>query len=200
MTDEEKKLLMEFKFLRVNAENKKELSLNNMVDYHYFATLTAIYQLKRVGRVPEEKISRHLTQLKSNYVTDKGIYLRDSQCSEDDLHRRMTCSELLTELNKNADKMPLSEIFESFAEIIELGFDKISGENVRRKLRSRDEGEAALICQGEAEGYICELLLLLRFTAEEVAQIIIEAKRSGFGIGKGFKIKYEGDKFALYKI
>lgn len=200
MTNDEKKFLAEFEYLRTNAENKKDLDLSNMVDYHYFATLKAIYQLKRLGSVPEEKINKHLVQLKSNYVTDKGIFLRDRQNSEDDLHRRMTCSELLSKLNRSADEMSTSEIFEVFSGIIENGFDKISGEKIREKLLKRPGKNTVLICQDEGEGYISDLLLILRVKNDKVSEVITRAKTVGECVEDSFKIKYEGGRFALYKI
>lgn len=200
MTDEVKKLSTEFEFLRVNAENKRELSLTNMVDYHYFATLKSVYQLQRVGRVPGEEIKRHLTQLETNYITDMGLFLRDRQLQEEALRRRMACSELLVRLVKNADEMSTSEIFEVFSGIIKNGFDKLSGEKVRKKLSKKLSKNAALICQNEGEGYISDLLLTLRVKNDKVSEIITQAKTVGECIEGGFKIKYEGGRFALYKI
>lgn len=214
MTDEEKKLEAEFEKLRDNAEkDNKSFSgtLGNMVDIHYFYTLSAVYKIKSLGGLNEEKLKKHLNELKNRFTADKRVHLRTVEIQKDSHERRMRCSELLVELVKDADKMSLDELFEKTAELISNAFDDVSGKKVKKKLRKRhDNWGEALIAKNEGEGYIIELLQVLRkeladdfakrFTYDEAKEMIDKAKANGFSEQNFFKIKYEGeDRFSLYR-
>lgn len=215
MTDEEKKLEAEFEKLRDNAEkDNKSFSgaLGNTVDIHYFYTLSAVYKIKSLGGLNEEKLKKHLNELKKRFTADKRVHLRTLEIQKDSHERRMRCSELLVELVKDADKMSLDELFEKTAELINNAFDDVSGEKVKKKLRKRhDNWGEVLIAKNEGEGYIIELLQVLRkeladdfakrFTYNEAKEMIDKAKANGFSEQNFFKIKYEGeDRFSLYRI
>lgn len=215
MTDEEKRLEAEFEKLRDNAEKKTKGfsdTLGNMVDTHYFHTLWAVYKIKELGGLNEEKLKKHLNELKNRFTADKRVHLRTLEIQKESHERRMRSSELLVELVKNADELSLDELFEKIAELISNAFDDVSGKKVKKKLRKRrDNCSEALIAKNEGEGYIVELLQSLRkelidgfskrFTYDEAKEMIDKAKANGFSEQNFFKIKYEGkDRFSLYRI
>lgn len=215
MTDEEKRLEAEFEKLRDNAEKENKSfsgTLGNMVDIHYFYTLSAVYKIKSLGGLNEEKLKKHLNELKNRFTADKRVHLRTLEIQKESHERRMRSSELLVELVKNADELSLDELFEKIAELISNAFDDVSGKKVKKKLRKRrDNCGEALIAKNEGEGYIAELLQSLRkelidgfskrFTYDEAKEMIDKAKANGFSEQNFFKIKYEGeDRFSLYRI
>lgn len=200
MTNDEIRYNGLFEALAKRAKEKVSVDEASFVDNHYKLTLSAVYQIRRLGSIDDGKLKKHVNELRIRYCHDKGIEQRTEIVQKQEHERRMKCSQDLTKLVKNADKMPMSEIFEVFSGIIENGFDKISGEKVRAKLSKRLGENAALICQNEGEGYICDLLLMLRVRNDKVSEVITQAKTVGECVEDGFKIKYEGGRFALYKI
>lgn len=221
MTDEEKRLEAEFEKLRDNAEKENKSfsgTLGNMVDIHYFYTLSAVYKIKSLGGLNEEKLKKHLNELKNRFTADKRVHLRTLEIQKETHERRMKCSRALTELVKNADNLSLAELLGKFVELVENGFDSISATKIKEKLTKRhdfvserhDFVSETLIAKDEGEGYVIELLQSLRkemtsdfakrYTYVEVQEMLGEAKENGSSRRGCFKITHEGENFSVYRI
>lgn len=203
MTDEEKSILVQFEELKEKAKQKKKDILNdikNYVDIHYFYSLSAMYQLRRLGAFSEDEVEAHRTELRNRYKADKKQYLL-RQTAEKKMHEiKMKCSQCITELTKRADEMTYIEIIEKCLSVVEMVFGKPTTDIIRKKLTSRSDETMLLICKNESEGYIRELLLILRLKSEAVEELIDNAKTVGQDSYSGFSLAYEGEKFNLYRI
>ena len=108
MTDEQKKLIEHFEELKEKAKNKVKdfvKELPDCVDIHYFLSLSAMYQLRRLSSFSEDDVKAHLIQLRNKYTADKGTYLRWQKIEQESSKRRMRASKILTKLIKTADKI-----------------------------------------------------------------------------------------------
>lgn len=203
MTDEEKSILVQFEELKEKAKQKKKDILNdikNYVDIHYFYSLSAMYQLRRLGAFSEDEVEAHRTELRNRYKADKKQYLL-RQTAEKKMHEtKMKCSQCITELTKRADELSDFEVVEKCLPVIGMVFGEPTVEVIRKKLSQRNEKNMLPICKDESEGYIRELLLMLRLNSEAVEELIDNAKTVGQGSYSGFSLAYEGEKFNLYRI
>lgn len=204
MTCEKSIISEKFEELKKKAAEKSNKdvadSLSDCVDRHYFYSLSALFQLGRLGAYSGHEIDSHLVQLYNRYTADKGTYLRWAEIARQDKERRMKASTLLTQLTKNADSKSDEELLELFAEIISCTFDEVTAKIIKEKIISRSDEKMLLICKNEAESFIRDLLLSLRIEADDAAEMISAAKRNGMSAFGGYKITYEGDRFNLYRL
>lgn len=203
MTDEQKSFIKQFEELKDKASKKdKDIvkDLEDCVDTHYFYSLSALFQLQRLNAVREKDVEAHCVQLCNRYTADKGVHERYKKIEQENLHRRMKSSEVLTQLIKTADTITELELYELFIKLIASAFDDVSARTIQEKLTSRSDEKMLLICEKESEGYIRELLLSFRVASEDISELISAAKRNGMSAYGGYKVTYEGEKFNLYRI
>lgn len=205
MTEEEKTLRGIFTEIKEIASQKhKDVPKNrDIVDLHYFYSLSSLFQLQRVGTFSEEDVQRHCAQLENKYIADKALHLRDRANNEDMHQRRMKCSQLISKLTKGADKLTDEEIIEIFLKVIENGFDEVSAKRIREKYSEGRKDKMTLILRDESEFYIREFLLSFgKIAGEDVDELIAAAKRNGMSAYGGYMIRQsetaEG-KFNLYR-
>lgn len=205
MTEEEKNLRDLFTQIKALACQKhKEVPKNrDIVDMHYFYSLSALFQLQRVGAFREEDVLLHSDQLENKYIADKALFLRDRAINEEMHQRRMKCSQLITKLTKGADKLTDGEVIAVCFEIIEKGFDEVSARLIREKYSEGSEEKLTLILKDEAEGNVYIFLVdFARMKNDDATELIAAAKRNGVSAYGGYMIRLsesaEG-KFNLYR-
>lgn len=205
MTEEEKTLRGIFTEIKEIASQKhKDVPKNrDIVDLHYFYSLSALFQLQRVGAFREEDVQRHSAQLENKYVADKALHLRDTKESEDMHQRRMKCSQLISKLTKGADKLTDGEIIELCFSVIDKGFDSVTAKVIREKYKKGRKDKMLKILSDESEFYINEFLISFgKMKGEDVQELIAAAKRNGMSAYGGYMIRQsktaEG-KFNLYR-
>ena len=202
MTDEQKKLIEHFEELKEKAKNKVKdfvKELLDCVDIHYFLSLSAMYQLRRLSYFSEDDVKAHIIQLRNKYTADKGTYLRWQKIEQESSQRRMRASDILKKLIKTADKITESELYELIIKLIASAFDDVSAKAVQEKLLHRTDIQA--VFENLTENAVYDLLNSYCHMPYKLAFAIIEeAKKSGEGHGSGYKVTYEGEKFNLYRI
>lgn len=207
MTDEHKELMEKFDEIKsVATEKKKELPKGyyDSADVHYFYALSSLFQLGRTGAYSDEDVEKHCVWLCNKYIADKAVSERNKQICSQNHKRRMCCSELLTKLVKTADMLADSEIIDICVEIIEKGFDEITGNQIRKKLAQRSENNMLLVLKDEYEAIIYNHLVDCCRLKNDVAMDMCEAaKKNGMAGYSGYMIRQNNEdkkRFSLYRI
>lgn len=203
MTKEEKELTERFERIKQAAwkKNTSMVDLEYMCDIVLYDKLVEVFNLYRVSHALSQSEARKKGDLlKSAYFNEVRNSISLSKLYRDLQDRLDKSRESMVNLIHNADKLTDIEIAERSLEINGLALNVVDAKVIVNKAARREEHKMIPIIKNESEKTLKALLLSLNIKCRVVDELIKDTKQRGTNTYSKWAIRYEGEKFSLYRI